>query len=66
VEHSTARWRKSRRSSAAGPECVEIAFAGVDAAVRDTKNRAGGALAFDGERWVRFLDAAKDGEFDVS
>ncbi|WP_246440262.1 DUF397 domain-containing protein [Saccharothrix tamanrassetensis] len=57
-------WRKSRRSSASGPECVEIALDGVRAAVRDSKNRTAGALDFDAGQWSRFLGVAKRGTYD--
>ncbi|WP_433263532.1 DUF397 domain-containing protein [Actinosynnema sp. CS-041913] len=57
-------WRKSRRSSASGPECVEIAVAGRGAAVRDSKNRTGGALSFGSPQWSRFLGVAKRGAYD--
>jgi hypothetical protein len=58
-------WRKSSRSSAGGPECVEIALADSWAAVRDSKNAAAGALGFPAAGWDRFLGAAKGGEFDL-
>ncbi len=57
-------WRKSKRSSASGPECVEIALAGAGAAVRDSKNRAGGALSFGSTQWSRFVGVAKRGRYD--
>jgi hypothetical protein len=41
----TAEWRKSSRSGS-GADCVEVAFVPGTAAVRDTKNRTGGTLAF--------------------
>ncbi|HCT78233.1 MAG TPA: DUF397 domain-containing protein [Micromonosporaceae bacterium] len=42
---SAARWRKSSRSSETNT-CVEVAFAGSAAALRDSKNPTGPALAF--------------------
>jgi len=57
-------WRKSSYSSAGGPECVEIALAVTQAAVRDSKNHATGVLTFASAEWSRFVDRAKDGGFD--
>ncbi|WP_367136933.1 DUF397 domain-containing protein [Saccharothrix sp. HUAS TT1] len=58
------QWRKSTRSSAGGPECVEIALDRVGAGVRDSKNRTGGALDFGFTQWSRFVGTAKHGAFD--
>ncbi|GAA1341509.1 DUF397 domain-containing protein [Saccharothrix algeriensis] len=57
-------WRKSKRSSASGPDCVEIALAGSGAAVRDSKNRGGAALGFGATPWSRFVGWAKRGACD--
>ncbi|WP_434440544.1 DUF397 domain-containing protein [Lentzea sp. E54] len=57
------RWRKSSRSSAGGPECVEIALVTSGAAVRDSKNADGARLKFGDAGWVTFLTAAKTGSF---
>lgn len=56
-------WRKSSRSSAAGPDCVEIALITSGAAVRDSKNAAGARLVVGTSGWVGFLSAAKSGDF---
>ncbi|TWP46158.1 DUF397 domain-containing protein [Lentzea tibetensis] len=56
-------WRKSTRSSAAGPDCVEIAMITAGAAVRDSKNAFGGRLDFGTPGWTSFLSAAKSGDF---
>jgi Domain of unknown function (DUF397) len=54
ADFSKAQWRKSSRSTA-GNDCVEVAaFSGV-CAVRDSKNPAGGHLAFRCGVWRRFL-----------
>lgn len=65
VDFSAATWRKSSRSSASGPDCVEIAFVEVGAGVRDSKNPAAAVLSFGADGWDRFLGATKDGEFDL-
>ena len=57
------RWRKSSRSSAGGPECVEIALVRAGAAVRDSKNADGARLKFGDAGWETFLAAAKTGSF---
>ncbi|HUQ55445.1 DUF397 domain-containing protein [Lentzea sp.] len=57
------RWRKSSRSSASGPDCVEIALVGPGAAVRDSKNAEGARLRFGDGGWETFLAAAKTGSF---
>jgi hypothetical protein len=51
------RWRKSTRSGNQ-TNCVEVAV-GETVGVRDTKNRAGGALAVPASGWSAFLDAVK-------
>lgn len=58
-------WRKSTRSSAGGPECVEIALDPAGAGVRDSKNRTGGGLDFGFTQWSRFVGTAKSGAFDA-
>ncbi len=57
------RWRKSSRSSASGPDCVEIALVSSGAAVRDSKNADGAQLRFGSAGWENFLSAAKTGAF---
>jgi hypothetical protein len=66
VDFPSATWRKSSRSSASGPDCVEIAFVQVGTGVRDSKNPALDILAFGADGWGRFLGATKDGAFDLS
>lgn len=56
-------WRKSSRSSSGA--CVEVAHDGGAVHVRDSKDPAGPALTFDGQRWRQFLDGIRDGEFDL-
>lgn len=60
-----AIFRKSTRSSQSG-DCVEVATNLPDVvAVRDTKDRDGGTLAFTPSEWSAFLQGVKLGEFDV-
>ncbi|WNV89629.1 DUF397 domain-containing protein [Umezawaea sp. Da 62-37] len=66
VDFTNATWRKSSRSSASGPDCVEIALVPVGAGVRDSKNPAGPVLGFEGAAWGRFLGATKLGGFDLA
>ncbi|MGI5144908.1 DUF397 domain-containing protein [Plantactinospora sp. CA-294935] len=53
-------WRKSSRSSSNGGACVEVAdnLPGR-VLVRDTKDRAGGTLAFGPAAWRAFVNLAK-------
>ncbi|WP_246107976.1 DUF397 domain-containing protein [Saccharothrix saharensis] len=51
-----AVWRKGSRSGAGGQDnCVEVAFAGPVAGVRDSKNPRAGVLAFPVSAWQRFV-----------
>ncbi|MER5703800.1 DUF397 domain-containing protein [Micromonospora sp. NPDC002296] len=51
-------WFKSSRSSD-NAACVEVRFVGGAVDVRDTKDRSGPALAFDGSSWLSFLAGIK-------
>ncbi|MGH3629641.1 MAG: DUF397 domain-containing protein [Sciscionella sp.] len=54
LDLSTARWRKSSRSTNTS-NCVEVAFTGQAVAVRDSKHPHGGALALPAPAWAGFL-----------
>ncbi|SMC85249.1 DUF397 domain-containing protein [Kibdelosporangium aridum] len=54
MDLQTAEWRKSSRSGSNGG-CVEVAFVPGIVAVRDTKNRSGGTLAFPESSWHHLL-----------
>lgn len=56
-----ATWRKSSRSSGSG-NCVELSIGSTGTAVRDTKDRDGGTLAFSHEAFGGFLSRAKTSE----
>lgn len=58
-------WRKSRRSNSSG-NCVEVATAEHQTAVRDSKRGAGGpVLEFTSTAWENFTSAVRIGEFDL-
>ena len=52
--------------SANGEACVEVAGLDSGAAVRDSKDRTGPALAFARGRWAAFLDGVKTGRYDLA
>ncbi|WP_329007473.1 DUF397 domain-containing protein [Micromonospora rifamycinica] len=51
-------WFKSSRSSD-NAACVEVRFVDRAVDVRDTKDRSGPVLAFDGRSWASFLTGLK-------
>ncbi len=59
---STARWRKSSRSSDKA-NCVEVAASGSVVAVRDSKHPTDGALIVTPRAWTAFTTALRNGEF---
>ena len=63
MDHSSLSWRKSSRSGNAGGEnsnCVEVAWLGVGAAVRDSKSPSSPFLTFPGAPWDGFLRSLID------
>ncbi|MEU1810270.1 DUF397 domain-containing protein [Micromonospora sp. WMMD1076] len=60
VNSTAPQWRTATYSSTNGGSCVEVAdnLAGV-VLIRDTKDRAGGTLAFGPAAWQGFVDLAK-------
>jgi len=57
-------WHKSSYSGD-DSACVEVAkLDGGGRAVRDTKNRDGGALTFTEAEWSAFISGVRAGEFD--
>lgn len=60
-----ARWRKSSYTNAGNdPQCVEVACFEQARAVRDSKNQAGGALAFSAGAFRMFIAEIGTGSFD--
>ncbi|MEU2611662.1 DUF397 domain-containing protein [Micromonospora sp. NPDC007271] len=55
-------WRKSSRSDNNGGACVEVAIAGSAILVRDSKDRSGPTLRFEGRAWVAFLSGLSIGQ----
>jgi hypothetical protein len=53
-------WRKSTYSADNGGNCVEVGTDGPAVMVRDTKDRAGAALTFGPDAWLRFACRVKD------
>jgi hypothetical protein len=62
---SHAVWRKSRRSSGGGQNCVELAGLSGTIAVRDSKNPGGGALTFDLPVMGSLVKSIKAGRYDL-
>ena len=55
MDLETARWRKSSYSNSTDTgACVEVAIAADTVGIRDTKNRAAGALRIPGPSWRIF------------
>lgn len=63
-ELDRAMWHKSSYSGSDNG-CVERGILPTGRqAVRDTKDRARGALLFEASAWQAFVDAVRDGELD--
>jgi len=62
-ELSTARWRKSSRSSNVS-NCVEVAATCQAIAVRDSKHPTGGTLILTPRAWTEFTTAIRNGHLD--
>ena len=60
MDMTGARWRTSTRSSGNGGNCVEVAgnLPGR-ILVRDSKDRAGGTLAFAPAAWSTFVETVR-------
>jgi hypothetical protein len=60
---SSTEWRKSSRCGNAA--CVEVAKAGDDFLVRDSKDADGAVLRFTKDEWVAFVAGVNAGEFSA-
>jgi hypothetical protein len=55
---------KSTFSGAANSNCVEVAFEGGNALVRNSRHPEGAVLEFTYGEWTAFLAGVRAGEFD--
>jgi len=62
---SDTRWFTSSYTSGGAQNCVELGLRRKRHAVRDTKDRSGPHLEFDGPSWYAFVDDVKAGKFDL-
>jgi hypothetical protein len=61
VDLTRAQWRTSSYTGGTGgadSACVEVAFVGPVAGVRDSKNRVGPMLVVSGAAWTAFVELA--------
>ncbi|WP_243790981.1 DUF397 domain-containing protein [Saccharopolyspora gloriosae] len=64
IPGSFTDWRKSSYSNGSGGICVEVAFDGTLAGIRDSKlGEDSPILAFGNEAFAAFLDGIKGGRF---
>ncbi|MEV4703648.1 DUF397 domain-containing protein [Actinoplanes sp. NPDC049316] len=56
-------WHRSSRCS--NGTCVEVARAGGDYLIRDSKQPEAEPLRFSADEWHAFCDAVRSGEFDL-
>jgi hypothetical protein len=63
-EREDLAWLKARSSTANG-QCVEIASAAGNIAIRDSKDPDGPVLVYTTSEFRAFLDGARNGEFDA-
>ncbi|SNR80761.1 protein of unknown function [Haloechinothrix alba] len=61
-----ARWRRSSRTNNGNGNCVELALLPGGTAIRDSKNRHGGALLLDPAAWQAFRTALVAGQADAA
>ncbi|WP_328467934.1 DUF397 domain-containing protein [Actinoplanes sp. NBC_00393] len=62
-ERHSSGWKKSSYSETGN--CVEVLQLSDQVLVRDSKDPAGGIVAFSPTEWLTFLDDVKGGKFDL-
>jgi hypothetical protein len=65
VDGARTQWIRSSRCDNSGPNCVEVRRTNGTVVVRDSADPNGPILAFSPDEWRRFLDGARDGDFDL-
>ncbi len=65
TELSRAHWRKARRSSSTGSDCVELAAVHGHVAVRDSKDPGRPVLFFERKALRQLAERVNRGEFDL-
>ena len=65
TELSHVHWRKARRSSSTGSDCVEVAAVGDVIAVRDSKRPNGSTCLIDRRAWRELAHRITNGELDL-
>jgi hypothetical protein len=63
-ERESLAWLKAHSSTANG-QCVEVASAVGNIAIRDSKDPDGPILVYSASEFRAFLDGARNGEFDT-
>jgi hypothetical protein len=63
-ERESLAWLKAHSSTANG-QCIEIASAVGNIAIRDSKDPDGPILVYTSSEFRAFLDGARNGEFDA-
>jgi hypothetical protein len=63
-ERESLAWLKAHSSTANG-QCIEIASADGNIAIRDSKDPEGPILVYTTSEFRAFLDGARNGEFDI-
>jgi hypothetical protein len=64
VDLSAVIWHKSSKSSGGGSNCVEVAQLPSSIAIRDSKNRDGGALVVRSAAFRNLIESVKRGSLD--
>jgi hypothetical protein len=58
------QWRKARASAGNGA-CVEVAHAGSQILIRDSRSQEGPVIHYPASSWHAFVGDAKNGQFDL-